>query len=212
VAEPDHLVLTADLVASRDVPDRAALQERLLALLDTLNEQHAAMAEVPLSITAGDEFQGVFVPGGGIVALADDVQRELHPVRARIGIGIGSIATPLRDRSQEMDGEAFLFARQALDAARRPSPDAWLWFRTADESFDLAANAIALLLGIVKSRWKPLHWRRAHLRDQGWSVERIAASEGIRQESVSNCLRTMAYEPAREAQERLAKHLERRWT
>ena len=131
--------------------------------------------------------------------------------RLAVRISIGTIATPLRGRSQEMDGEAFLFAREALDEARRPSPDAWLWFRTPDEALDLAANAIALLLGVVKSRWKPLHWRRAHLRDQGWSEEGIGEEEGVSQVAVTYSLDAAGYSAVRQAEERLVALLSRRW-
>ncbi|MFW6108525.1 MAG: hypothetical protein ACOC8D_01800 [bacterium] len=76
------------------------------------------------------------------MTLADHVARELHPVRAR----------------------------QALEPARKPRPDAWLWFPTPDADFDLAANAIALLLCLAKARWKPLHWRRATFLCRGRPV------------------------------------------
>ena len=206
-----HLVLTADLVASRKVADREALQATLLKTIKALNRGFRPSVEVPLSVSAGDEFQGVFLPDGQIVRLVDTLQRELHPVRARVGIGIGGISTGFRRRSQEMDGEAFLLARQALDATRRQSPDAWLWFRTPDEEFDLAANAIALLLGLAKSRWKALHWRRAALRDKGWSEQRIARREGVTHVAVSLSLRSAGYAAVRQAQSRLADVIARRW-
>ena len=204
MASSQHLVLTADLVASRKVADREALQATLLKTLKTLNRRFRAIVGVPLSVSAGDEFQGLFRPDGEIIRLIDALQRELHPVRARVGIGIGGISTGLRRRSQEMDGEAFLLARQALDATRRQSPDAWLWFRTPDEEFDLAANAIALLLGLAKSRWKPLHWRRAALRDKGWSEQRIARREGVTHVAVSLSLRSAGYAAVRQAQSKHA--------
>jgi len=73
----------------------------------------------------------------------------------------------------------------------------------------LAANAIALLLGVVKSRWKPLHWRRTHLRDQGWSEERIAEQEGATQVAVSYSLDSAGYASVREAERTLAATLQR---
>ena len=206
-----HLVLTGDLIASRKVADREALQATLLKTLRALNRRFRDLVEVPLSVSAGDEFQGVFRPDGEIVRLVDALERELHPVEARVGIGIGAISTRFRKRSQEMDGEAFRFAREALEATRRPSPDTWLWFRTAAEEFDLAANAIALLATLAKRGWKALHWRRAALRDKGWSEERIAAKEGVTQVAVSLSLRSAGHAAVRQAESRLMRLISRRW-
>jgi len=198
-----HAVLTGDIVGSRKAPDRQALQEALRRLLAELNDTFGDIVEVPFSISVGDEFQGVAAPDGRLVRLIDAMQRTLHPVRVRVGVGIGAVSTDFASRSQEMDGPAFLFAREALDLAKAQTPQAWLCFRTADEAFDLAANGIALLLGLVKERWKPLHWSRAALKDKGWNVERIAEHEGVTQASVSNSLHKAGYATVRQAEAHL---------
>lgn len=205
-----HLVLTGDLARSRRAADRDALQADLQRVLRQVNGEHAQTVLVPLSITAGDEFQGVFVPDGRVVALVDTVQRELHPVQVRIGIGIGSIGTKLARRSQEMDGQAFVLARQAIEAAAS-APYRWLCFRTQDEFFDLAANAIAVVTGCVKRRWRAMHWRRAALRDRGLGVQEIATREGVAQSSVSLSLLAAGYPAVRQAEANLCALIDRRW-
>lgn len=209
--EEKYLVLTGDVVRSRDVPDREALRASLVRVLRKLNRASADMVLVPLSITAGDEFQGVFRPDGKIVALVDAVEREFFPVQVRVGIGIGEIATRFTRRSQEMDGPAFVLARAALDATRKFRPDAWLQFRTPDKKFDLAANAIAALLGHIKQRWEAVHWRRAALRDQKLDVTEIAEREGVTQGAVSHTLRTAGYEVVRRVEADLSKLIDSRW-
>lgn len=210
-AEGVYAVLTGDIMSSRKVADRDTLQSALKAMLRDVNRAFGDIISVPFSINVGDEFQGVVVPDGRIVSLIDCVHRTLHPTRARVGVGIGAIATRFAKRSQEMDGPAFLFAREAVTQARAARPDAWLWFRTPDEEFDLAANAIALLTGLAKRRWKPLHWRRARLRDQGWSEERIAEQEGVYQGTLSLSLQNAGYGTVRRAEASLAALIDRRW-
>lgn len=206
---PLHAVLTGDIVASRKAPDREALQQALRDLVGLLNHTFDGIVEVPFSISLGDEFQGVLQPVGKLLTVADTIRRELFPVRARVGIGIGGIATAFAARSQEMDGPAFLFAREALDEARAAPSLLGLNFRTPDEGFDLGANATALLLCQAKERWRALHWRRAHLRDLGWGTERIAAEEGCSQPSIHQSLSNMGYAPLRQAEAGLAALIDR---
>jgi len=207
----DYLVLTGDVVRSRQVDDREALRQTLLSVLDAVNGDEAEAILVPLSITAGDEFQGVFRVDGRIVKVVDRLERGLFPVRVRVGIGIGPIHTAFTARSQEMDGPAFVRAREALEATRKFRPDAWLQFRTADETFDLPANAMALLLGLVKARWSALHWRRAALRDEGLHVADIAELEGVVQSTVTESLQAAEFGAVRNAEESLAELIDRTW-
>lgn len=204
-----HVVVTGDIVASRRVEDRAALQARLQKLLAGLNRRHSEVIEVPFAVSGGDEFQGVLAAGAPVFALADEVARELYPVRVRLGVGIGSIATRLAARSQEMDGEAFAFSRSAVDDAR--ANNVWLWFRSRRAGFDATVNLIARLLWAIKRRWTPVYWRRAALRDQCWTEERIARFEHVSQAAVSACLRRADYPAVEKARQGLARLWQETW-
>ena len=204
-----YIVLTGDIVSSRAVARRDSLQARVRQLLARLSKEFSEIVAVPLTISGGDEFQGLFKLDGRVVSLVRCVQSGLHPVVLRVGVGIGAISTRFAPRSQEMDGEAFAFSREAVLRARKH--DAWLWFRTANPDFDLAANAIALLSGSVKSRWKQVHWRRAALRDKGWTTTKIARREGVSQAAVSLSLTHAGY-PAVSAAEASLAELTSRFT
>jgi hypothetical protein len=197
-----YIVLTGDVVASRQVRDREALQVRLEALLARLNREHRAGIAVPFAISGGDEFQGVLHSAGEWLAIVRAVQRTLFPVRTRSGLGIGSVSTGLRQRPQEMDGQAFAFSREAVEQARKN--DSWLWFRTVDSTFDLSANTISLLLSALKRRWTDLHWRRSGMREEGRTEQQIAACEGVTQSAISKSLASAAYPAVCQAEENLA--------
>jgi len=207
--EEMYVVLTADIVSSRKVARRRSLQSKVQRLLARLNERHSEIVAVPLTVSGGDEFQGVLKLDRRMLSIISDLQRELHPVDARVGIGIGKISTQFAQRSQEMDGEAFAFSREAVGEARKSG--VLLRFRTPDPTFDLSANTIFTLTGTVKRRWKEIHWRRALLRDKGWTEQKVARREGVSQAAVSLCLGRAGYPAVREAEKNLAELIRRTW-
>ncbi|MBM4040254.1 MAG: hypothetical protein FJ290_17245 [Planctomycetes bacterium] len=197
-----YVVLTGDIVSSRQVANRAQLQARLRKLLARVNNAYRELIVVPMTISGGDEFQGVVTLHERVPAILKDLAQGLLPVQVRVGVGVGTLSTGLAARAQEMDGEAFVRSRQAVEEAKRD--DARLWFVTGDGFFDLAANAISRLLWAIRESWKPLHWRRAALKDQGWTEARIARAEGVRQASISGSLAWAGHAAVRNGEASLA--------
>jgi len=109
-----QVALIGDLVGSREAGDRAALHARLVGALDRVNaEQRAA---VPLRITVGDEYQGVYDDLGTALRVTLRLRLALLPdVDARHGLGRGSI-TVLSERPRVEDGPAWWAARQAIES------------------------------------------------------------------------------------------------
>ena len=57
-----YTVLTGDLVSSRKVDNRAAVQERIQTVMTVMNEinrEFKSYLVVPFNFTTGDEFQGL---------------------------------------------------------------------------------------------------------------------------------------------------------
>lgn len=110
-----HLVLIGDLVSSRQVAGRAALQRKLQNAVQALNRRRHALLVSPLTITLGDEFQAVY---RGAETVFSDIFFLLHtlaPVRARFALAVGEIVTPLnKQQAIGMDGPAFHEARDVL--------------------------------------------------------------------------------------------------
>jgi hypothetical protein len=117
-----HLALIGDLVSSRELDTRAAVQARLLAALEELNRRlrRSALA-ARLRVVAGDEFQGLFVRPEAVVDVMSEVSEALHPARIAFGIGWGKLSTGALGRSprvEELDGPCFHHARAALEHAK----------------------------------------------------------------------------------------------
>lgn len=99
-------VLTIDQQRSRTAPD---------AVPDLLSALAEVDAVVPFARTIGDEVQGVVESPEDLVAA---VLRASHPAQWSIGIGAGSVETPLPPHSRDARGAAFVRARAAVEAAK----------------------------------------------------------------------------------------------
>ena len=125
-SETELVALIGDIVGSRDLADRAGVQDRLSTCVDGLRGALPPGAVVggPL-LTAGDEVQLLLSPAGAPAAVAamrllDDAVR---PGRMTFGLGWGGLSTPLLPDSDavdigRLDGPCFHAARAALEKAR----------------------------------------------------------------------------------------------
>ena len=109
-----HGVLVADVVASRSNAHlRSSLNEKLrIASIAGLDEK---LIRVPYAVTAGDEFQVVAARLERLPKLILDLRRRMLPFRLRIGIGIGVVEGQIRPPVNRIAGEAFEFARTAIN-------------------------------------------------------------------------------------------------
>uniref|UniRef100_UPI001EE07EEA SatD family protein n=1 Tax=Rhodococcus zopfii TaxID=43772 RepID=UPI001EE07EEA len=99
-------VLTVDQRGSRRDVDRVA------ALLDELRDADLLR---PFERTAGDEVQAVADDAETVVDLALDLVRRGH---WSVGIGVGSVETPLPEQTRAGRGPAFEHARTAVERAK----------------------------------------------------------------------------------------------
>jgi hypothetical protein len=109
-----------DLVASRRIVERSAVQERLGTCLKQLNLKKREGLVSPYTITLGDEFQAVFSAPDRLFRDALTVLIALYPVAVRFSFGIGDISTPINTKQAiGMDGPAFHEARATIDRLKK---------------------------------------------------------------------------------------------
>jgi hypothetical protein len=114
------IVLVADLVASRRIVERSAIQERLRACLRQLNSKRRGGLVSPYTITLGDEFQAVFSAPDRLFRDAVTVLIALFPVDVRFSFAIGGISTSINTKQAiGMDGPAFHEARATVDRLKK---------------------------------------------------------------------------------------------
>lgn len=107
------MAVIGDLVGSRTVDDRAEAHRRFEAGLAVLNDTFSP--PVPMRITAGDEFQGIFASLGDALRATLRLRLALLPVvDIRQGIGCGPV-TVLGQSPRIEDGPGWWAARAAIE-------------------------------------------------------------------------------------------------
>ena len=125
-----YCAMIGDLINSKKLPaeDRAAIQERLKALLNGVNENFSSFLVSPFLMTLGDEFQGVLTAAKPALEIIEFLGQNLmeFPIQIRYGIGIGELSTSVnREQALGDDGPAYYYARQGIEQLKK---DGWTGF------------------------------------------------------------------------------------
>src|SRR5262249_15119720 len=139
-------VIVCDVVGSSRTKNlRSILGAKLrIATIAHLDEKRIWL---PYAVTAGDEFQTVASELHHVPGLLFELRRRMRPLQLRIGIGIGLISGHLRPPVNQLSGQAFEFARIAIEQTKqgRASGETKTRFHSPREQFDLVANLIYTL-------------------------------------------------------------------
>lgn len=180
-----YLALIGDVVGSRQVTERAELQRDLERATGRVNKALAPALAAPLTLTAGDEIQGLFRDPAGVVDAVIEVADMVFPARLIHGLGLGPLETDLGPDPALLDGPCFHRAREALEEAR--GDGSWLVARGLREPGDVVVSALFRLLGELRSRWTAIqaeHVRHARARPQKEVAERLRKAESTVSESL----------------------------
>lgn len=186
-----HAVLIADVIESSARRDlRGVLGRRLAAA--TRAHWKAKWIRLPYAVTAGDEFQTIVSECARIPELIMDLRTRLRPLRVRMGIGIGAVPGRIQIPVNRMGGEAFQFARKALERIKGSVGNKFevlTAFESRDHVFDATANLIyglqdTLLLRITEKQWETIEVFRTRRR-----LEDAAKALGLDTSTVSRNLK-----------------------
>ncbi|SRR5579875_697304 len=139
-------VVVSDVVRSSRRRDlRSMLGPRLRAVSAAHLRQK--VIRLPYAVTAGDEFQTIAGDLSQLPGLIYDLRRRMRPLRLRIGIGIGTVHGRIRPPVNQLGGQAFEFAREAIEEAKSSHTHLEMRtrFRSDHEGFDALANLIYCL-------------------------------------------------------------------
>ena len=113
------LVITGDVVSSREISNRERLQKKLASLCEEVNKKFKEFIVVKFSITIGDEIQGLIRKNSPLLQITGYFEENLYPYKMRFGAGEGSISTNFYNTTSQMDGECFFNSRQAIINAEK---------------------------------------------------------------------------------------------
>ena len=180
-------VLTIDQQGSRTRGDR--VPDLLSALGAHPALQHLGVVR-PFERTVGDEVQAVCDSSATTLVLALDVLRWGG---WSVGIGAGPVDLPLPASTRAGAGPAFVFAREAVEAAKSRHRAVPVAVRGADPDHAREAESLVVLLAALRNRRTDAGWVVVDaMRAEGTSArqERLADRLGISQQAVSQRLRT----------------------
>jgi hypothetical protein len=146
-----HFAIIGDLVGSRKMANRAAVQVRFRKAVDDLNRASAARLTVPLKLTAGDEVQGITDHPETLVDVMVTLSDALAPERLAWGWGYGALTTDLLDDVSLLDGPCLHRAREAVEAAKKGS--SWLEISGFTEPAGRVLAALMNLIGAIRAGW-----------------------------------------------------------
>jgi hypothetical protein len=188
-------VLTVDQRASRANPDRVA-------------GALSSLADVPALLrferTAGDEFQGVVDDPTTVV---DIVLRLVRDGNWSVGIGAGSVQTPLPKSTRAATGQAFLSARRAVDAAKQRTSRVAVRGAVPADAGD--AQAVFGALALLIDRRSAQAWEAIAAVSGGRTQAQAAADLGISRQAVGQRLAAAQWELERELRPTAARLLAR---
>lgn len=170
-------VMTIDQRGSRRDIDRV---ETLLA---ELAPDVTAGLLLPFERTAGDEVQGVLTDPALVVELTLRCARADHWT---VGIGIGSIRTPIPDSTRKASGSAFENAREAVNRAKGGLEAVAV--KGPDTTSSRYAEATLRTLATVLRRRSPAGWQAVELISTGLTQAETADVLGISKQAVSQRL------------------------
>lgn len=147
----DYCVVIGDISKSRELRDRAAIQERFKAAIEEINQRFTDSIVSKFLITIGDEFQGVLNDAAKSYDVIVAMRELLYPVEFVFGVGVGTIATEIAPEAIGMDGPAFYNARVALEEGKGGGYE--VRYRGVGESFDYLINAMLVLIEALKRNW-----------------------------------------------------------
>ncbi len=158
-----YAVVVADVMASSVRKDMRALLGKKLA---AASEKHLRQKfiRLPYSVTAGDEFQTITAELSSVPALLLDLRAALQPLPLRVGIGIGGVADRVQPPVNRLTGEAFQFARRAIENVKAHALfkfEVLTAFGSRNEHFDQTINLLyglhdTLMLHTTAKQWQAI--------------------------------------------------------
>jgi hypothetical protein len=188
---PNYTVVIGDISRSKKLSGMDRYQTQLFvksAIVQT-NEQYQSEIEAPMTITKGDEFQGLIKSPFNSYQIIHALQKMVFPIQIRYGLGIGNIYKMGGTLPIEMDGPAFHRANKALELAKKRKTN--LWLISEDTTTDQLINTVFQLITAIKSRWNERHFKLYWSYQELRTYREVARIENITPQAVCDVLKNI---------------------
>lgn len=200
-----YTVIIGDISGSKQLSGEHRYQTQLFikSAIVQINEQFHSVIEAPLTITKGDEFQGLLPDLADAFQIILSLERLTFPIQMRFGIGEGRVLRMGGRLPIEMDGPAFHRANTALQCAKKKKMN-WCLNSGNDETDNLI-NVIFKLMTAIKSRWSERHYRLYwNYKDLG-TYKEVATLEKVTPQAICDMLKNIRALDVKCAEETLMK-------
>ncbi len=178
--EQRYVALMGDLVRSEGNTAPAHLHASFNAAIDAQNTAMREAIASPLTITLGDEFQGLLTSFVQALTAAQTLRLRLlaDDIECRFVIGLVRLHTPLnRDRAWNMMGQGLSRAREKLDAKRAVT----LYGFTLDDDplMETLLDALGAGMTAIERSWTPQQRRYITAMLAGDDVATVARAHDV---------------------------------
>ena len=180
-----YFALTGDVVSSRELEDRAAVQRSLQRAVEKLNEELGGALAAPLKLIAGDEVQGLFHGPEDVVDVITRIADVLHPVHVAWGLGRGPVSTDWSEDVSMMDGPCLHRARDAVEVAA--AEGRWLMTGGIAPPHGEILSTLFNLIWTIRSSWTETQMRYAREARDRKQIE-VASLYDVTPQAVSKAL------------------------
>ncbi|MCC5895548.1 MAG: hypothetical protein JJU16_08830 [Alkalibacterium sp.] len=165
MTEELSIALIADIIASKKMTQRAQIQEILVSIITKINKRFASDIESNLTITLGDEFQGIIGSIETAFLIIDLISLDFQlqtkkqlgeEVTLRWGIGLGRLSTPIKNRKVSIgtDGPAYWYAREAIESVHQYDDYGQLNEKVStNHDSDEFHNSVIRLQNVIRNDW-----------------------------------------------------------
>lgn len=187
--DQNYTVIIGDVSGSKRLNglDRYQTQLFVKSAIVQVNEEYQSFLEAPMTITKGDEFQGLVDSPEHAYQIIQVLEKMVFPICIRYGLGIGQIYRMGGVLPIEMDGPAFHKANRALTQAKKNKTNAW--FISENEAFDKLVNTIFSLVSAIKSRWNERHFKLYWDYKELGTYKRVAEQQNVTPQAICDVLK-----------------------
>lgn len=156
-----YIAIIGDIKNSKKIEERNILQEKLNHVLNEVNRIYANSIASKFVITLGDEFQGLLYSGENTMSIIHYIKKEIHPIRVRFGVGVGSISTDINyEIAIGADGPGYYRARESIENLKQLEKkkekslyDIQIKIDENNNLQELALNSILKLMYSIEKGW-----------------------------------------------------------
>ena len=202
-----YCAIIGDIVDSRKSKDRQGLQDQFQRVLAAVNQEYDTYFASNLTVTLGDECQGLMNVHHLWYEVIQKIREEMAPARMRFGVGIGQMSTHFEKHTAiGADGQPYWSARQMLDDLKKGRNYRSILYHAGTPE-DLLINALLACIETIQSSRTDKQTAAARAMARFNRQETVAHKLGINQSAVSQRLQSARYYEVEEVEKQLIEYL-----